>query len=63
MSIRETNLLWLKDSLEQLAAAQRQLEWCEDREAIRLLTETMLRDLERCQRLCQSLHQRCTQVA
>jgi hypothetical protein len=58
MSQREANLLWLKDMLEHLTACQRQLEWAQDKEAVQLLTETMLRDLERCQRVCEVLHQR-----
>ena len=58
MSQRDANLLWLKDMLEHLTACQRKLEWAENPETISLLTETMLRDLERCQRLCESLHQR-----
>ncbi len=60
MSQREANVLWLRDILEHLAANQKRLEWAEDGETIRLLTETMLRDLERCQRLCESLQQRCS---
>jgi hypothetical protein len=59
MSQREANVLWLRDILEHLSASQKQLEWAEDRETIRLLTERMLRDLERCQRLCESMRQRC----
>ena len=59
MSQREANVLWLRDILEHLSATQKQLEWAEDRETIRLLTESMLRDLERCQRLCESMRQRC----
>ena len=58
MSQREATVLWLRDILEHLAANQKQLEWAEDNETIRLLTETMLRDLERCQRLCETLHKR-----
>jgi hypothetical protein len=58
MSQREANLLWLKDMLEHLTACQRQLEWAQDKEAVQLLTETMLRELERCQRVCEILHQR-----
>jgi hypothetical protein len=59
MSQREANVLWLRDILEHLSANQKRLEWAEDAESIRLITETMLRDLERCQRLCESLRQRC----
>jgi hypothetical protein len=58
MSQRESNLLWLRDILEHLSAARQQLEWTEDQETIRVVTENMLRDLERCQRLCESLRQK-----
>jgi hypothetical protein len=58
MSQRETTLLWLRDILEQLTTTQQRLEWTTDREASRVLTETMLRDLERCARLCELLRQR-----
>jgi hypothetical protein len=59
MSQRESTLLWLRDILEHLSTNQQRLEWATDREAIRVLTETMLRDLDRCHRLCQGLHQNC----
>ena len=59
MGPREANLLWLKDILEHLTTCQKQLEWAEDPESIAVLTETMLRDLERCQRVCENLRQRC----
>jgi hypothetical protein len=58
MSQRDVNLLWLRDILEHLTSTRQRLEWTEDRETTRLLTESMLRDLERCQRLCESLHER-----
>ena len=44
--------------LEHLVASQRQLEWAEDSASISVLTETMLRDLQRCQRLCEALQRR-----
>jgi len=59
MSQREATVLWLRDILEHLSANQKKLEWAEDSETIRLVTETMLRDLERCQRLCETLRHRC----
>ena len=59
MSQRDANLLWLKDMLEHLSACQKQLEWTEDAESVRLLTDSMLRDLERCHRVCETLRQRC----
>jgi len=61
MSQRESNLLWLKDLLEHLTTCQRQLEWAEDNETIRVLTETMLADLDRCKRLCETMQRRTTQ--
>lgn len=58
MSQRESNLLWMKDTLNHLQACEQQLEWAEDAETMHVLTETMLRDLERCRRLCEELHRR-----
>jgi hypothetical protein len=58
MSQRESNLLWLKDLLEHLGDCQQQLHWAEDPETTQLLTETMLRDLESCRKLCEALQRR-----
>ncbi len=58
MSQREMNILWLRDILGHLAASQRQLEWAREPETVRLVTENMLRDLGRCQRLCEALSRR-----
>jgi hypothetical protein len=58
MSQRESNLLWLKDVIEHLSACRQQLEWAEDSETVRVLTETMMRDLECCRRLCEGLRRR-----
>ena len=58
MSQRDANLLWLRDILEHLSATRQKLEWTSDRETIRVLTESMIRDLERCRRLCEALNQR-----
>ena len=58
MSQRERNLIWLRDVLENLRSCQQQLEWAEDPRTVDLVTETMLRDLECCRRLCDGLHQR-----
>ncbi len=54
------NVLSLRDMIEHLCACQKQLEWADDHDTISLLTETMQRDLERCQRLCSALHRRTT---
>jgi hypothetical protein len=59
MSQRDANLLCLRDTLEHLSANEQRLEWTEDPEAIRLLTESMIRDLIRCQRLCENLRRHC----
>jgi hypothetical protein len=65
MGQRESNLLWLKDMLEHLTACQQQLEWTEDQETILVLTQTMLRDLESCRRVCEAIQHRtgCQHVA
>jgi hypothetical protein len=60
MSQRDANLLCLRDTLEHLSTYQQRLEWSEDAEAIHLLTENMIRDLVRCQRLCETLRRRCS---
>jgi hypothetical protein len=58
MSQRDANLVCLRDTLEHLSVNQQRLEWTEDAEAVHLLTESMIRDLARCQRLCESLQRR-----
>jgi hypothetical protein len=58
MSQRDANLLWLKDMLDHLAACRKQLEWAQNPEAVQVITDTMLRELERCHRLCEELQRR-----
>jgi hypothetical protein len=58
MSQRDSNLLWLRDTLEHLTACQQQLQWAEDANTVHVLTDTMLRDLETCRRLCEALRRR-----
>jgi hypothetical protein len=58
MSQREANMVWLKDTLEHLTTCQQQLEWAEDPNTVHLLTDTMLRDLDCCRRLCETLRRR-----
>lgn len=60
MSQRDANLLCLRDTLEHLSVNQQRLEWAEDSDAVSLLTENMIRDLLRCQRLCEGLRRRCS---
>lgn len=58
MSQRESNLLWLRDLLEQMEMCRQQMEWAQDGEAVHVLTENMLRDLESCRQLCETIRQR-----
>jgi hypothetical protein len=58
MGQRESNLLWLKDMIEHLSACHQQLQWTHDADTIQVVTETMLRDLECCKRICETLHRR-----
>jgi hypothetical protein len=60
MSQRDVNLLWLKDTLEHLTTCRQQLEWAENKESVRVVTETMLRDLECCRRICEALHHKAS---
>jgi hypothetical protein len=58
MTPREAVLIGLRDTLEHLVDCRKQLEWSEETQSQTFLTETMLRDLERCQRLLESLTRR-----
>lgn len=55
MSYKETTLLWIKDLLEQLSSTGKQLSWIEDKEVFGVIQEKMIRDLEQCKRLCESM--------
>ena len=39
MSHRESKILWLKDTLDQLQNSQQELQWTDDPDTIRVLTE------------------------
>jgi hypothetical protein len=52
---RQAELLRLRDLLDHLRVCEKQLEWSEDSDALLYLADTMLRDLETCRRICQSL--------
>ena len=54
----ENNLIWLKDMIEHLSDSREQLEWAQDGFALRMITESMMRDLDCCKRLCESLRRR-----
>jgi hypothetical protein len=58
MSQRELKIFSLRDLVEHLAQSQKQLEWTDDPGMIRVITESILRDLESCRRLCEELHRK-----
>lgn len=58
MNQREADLLWLKDLLDHLKAYHKRLEWARDPATVHYLTETMLRDLDCCRRLCLKLNRK-----
>lgn len=58
MTTREAALVGLRDTLEHLTDVQQQLEWAGEAATTALLTEAMLRDLERCRRLVEALRRR-----
>lgn len=60
MGHRETKILWLKDMLEQLHKSQQQLAWTNHPDTIRVLTESMVRDLDSCRRICEEMNRRVT---
>ncbi len=58
MSQRDMNLLWLRDTLDHLHECHDRLQWAGDDRSVHVIAETMLRDLERCRRLCEALQRR-----
>jgi hypothetical protein len=58
MSQRQANLLWLRDMLEHLKSCQRQLEWSKSPETVRVITETMIRELDSCRTVCERFRQK-----
>ena len=62
MSQRDRNMLWLRDVLDHLRECHQELETTANPETVELLTETMLRDLDCCRRLCESLRRTPSRV-
>jgi hypothetical protein len=58
MSRREVNLLYLRDMLEHLKSCQRQLEWSKNPETVRVIAETMIRELDFCRTVCEDIRQK-----
>ncbi len=55
MTNKQLTLIWLRDLMEQLSDSRRQLEWTENPEAIEMLRDKIIRDLNQCKRLAESL--------
>jgi len=55
MNRNENNLIHLKDTIEHLADCQQQLEWAQDGLTLKVLTDSILRDLDCCRRLCEGM--------
>lgn len=58
MNWNENNLIHLKDTIEHLSDCQQQLEWAHDRLTVQVLTDSILRDLDCCRRLCEGMRRR-----
>jgi hypothetical protein len=63
MNQHHADLLRMRDTLEHLHLCQQQLEYSEEADSFGFLTDTMLRDLESCRRLCQKLRRQQTMAA
>ena len=55
MSRRDRDLLWLRDLLDHLRDCHQQLQWTNDEMSARVITETMIRDLDCCRKICEGL--------
>lgn len=62
MNMRENNLLWLKDLLDHLVETRDHLEWAETGVSMRMVLDSMLRDLDNCRRLCENLRRKTALV-
>jgi hypothetical protein len=58
MSRRDRDLLWLRDVLDHLRDCHQQLQWTDDDASARVITETMIRDLDCCRKICEGLQPR-----
>ncbi len=55
MRNRRHTLLWMKDLIEHMGQCHDQLQWTSDRDTETFLAETLLGDLDQCQKLCEQL--------
>ena len=58
MNERRQTLLWMKDLIEHMNRCHEQLQWAAGGPSETYLAESMLVDLNQCQRLCESLRAR-----
>jgi len=58
MHQHEKNMIWLKDTIEHLSDCQQQLEWAHNRFTVQVLTDSILRDLDCCRRLCEGMRKK-----
>jgi hypothetical protein len=58
MKDRRQTLLWMKDLIEHMNRCHEQLQWAADGPSESYLAESMLVDLNQCQRLCEELRAR-----
>jgi hypothetical protein len=55
MRNRRHTLLWMKDLIEHMSRCHDQLQWASDRTTQMFLAESLLGDLNECQKLCEQL--------
>ncbi len=55
MRNRRHTLLWMKDLIEHMSRCHDQLEWTKDGTTQVFLAESLLGDLNECQKLCEQL--------
>jgi len=55
MRNRRHTLLWMKDLIEHMSRCHDQLQWASDGSTESFLTDSLLGDLNECQKLCEQL--------
>jgi hypothetical protein len=55
MRNRRHTLLWMKDLIEHMSRCHDQLQWASDGTTQMFLTDSLLGDLNECQKLCEQL--------
>ncbi len=55
MRNRRHTLLWMKDLIEHMSQCHNQLEWASDTDTQSFLADSLIGDLNECQKLCEQL--------